>query len=78
MKRPYFAEVIIQNSSDRDVVFFLEPWGSEHKVTPAQEAVVSGSSAQPGSFTIEFRGDRMVVWGWQQSLADVRLRPKNG
>ena len=67
----YNASLIVTNSRETEVFFFVEPWGNRHQMAPHANFIVKASSSVDGMLQIEYTEDTITVYGWEGSIVTL-------
>src|ERR1700733_11320614 len=70
--------VTVENTTNRPLIFILEPWANEYPMAPNQRFVIEGEGPIDGAnFHVEGpKGDYLIVWAWDGS--DARILYEDG
>jgi hypothetical protein len=68
----------VANDTSHPVTLIMEPWATEHVLTPGDAAVVEaeGPAGAHAELLVERTCDTAVVWAW--AGADARLLARDG
>lgn len=67
----YQMAVLIENESDHEMTFYLEPWGEWYPF-PAGTSIRAVAYGPPGGELHLLHGyERIEVWGWAGSTVDL-------
>jgi hypothetical protein len=65
------SSIHVTNSTDRMLVFHLEPWGEQVEMPSGARFLITAEAEQQGSFELEHGENEIVVWGWPGAVAKV-------
>ena len=65
------SSINVTNSSERTLVFHLEPWGEQIEMLPGARFVITAEAEQQGSFEVEHGENEIVVWAWSSAVVKV-------
>jgi hypothetical protein len=64
--------IAVTNSSDRKIRFRLEPWGDEKQLEVNESVQLKASGPSNGVLEVEYSGDSITVYGWENSICEVQ------
>ena len=65
------SSINISNTSDKEIVFHLEPWGEQIKMASGSIFNIVAESEQEGSFEVEYGESAIIVWAWPSAIVKV-------
>jgi hypothetical protein len=65
------SSIHVTNSSERMLVFHLEPWGEQIEMPSGARFLITAEAEQQGSFELEHGENEIVVWAWSGAVAKV-------
>ena len=65
------SSIEVANSSAREIVVHLEPWGDQFVMSPASTLFFTAKAEQLGSFKIEHLESEIIVWAWPSAIVKV-------
>src|SRR5262245_8898705 len=67
----YRTSIQVSNSTDKEIIFHLEPWCEQIKMTQVSVFQVGAEAKDGGELEVEYGEDRIVVWGWPSSILTI-------
>jgi hypothetical protein len=65
------SSILVTNSSDRPLIFHLEPWGEQIEMQSGATFSLLAEAEVEGAFEIEHLEDEIIVWGWSTAVVKV-------
>ena len=65
------SSIHVTNSSERTVLFQLEPWGEQLDMPTGVRFVITAEAEQQGSFEVEHGENEITVWAWPSAVVKV-------
>lgn len=65
------SSIHVTNSSERTLLFQLEPWGEQLEMPAGVRFVITAEAEQQGSFEVEHGENEITVWAWPSAVVKV-------
>jgi hypothetical protein len=65
------TSIRIENSRNKEMSFYLEPWGEEIPMPPGCTFQIIAEAIQQGEMEVQYEEDRITVRGWSSSILKV-------
>ena len=65
-------KIQITNTSQRSVLFRLEPWGDEKEIRSEESVTIQGVGPEDGLLEIEQSDNVLTLHGWEGSILEIQ------